>query len=132
MILAGVLAVGGLVGAAALTMDLADIVASYLVVNLAYTLRLKEVAFVDVGLIAVGFLLRVQAGVVAIDVPGSPWLLVCTGLLATFLGFGKRAHELSWALRSNGDAGHTRAALRENSRGRPSSIVYSTLTTREV
>jgi decaprenyl-phosphate phosphoribosyltransferase len=111
LVAAGALAVGGLAIAATLTWKLALVVAGYLVVNLAYTLRLKQVAFVDVALIAAGFLLRVQAGAVAIDVPASPWLFACTGLLATFLGFGKRAHELAWARRSGGNVAGTRAAL---------------------
>jgi decaprenyl-phosphate phosphoribosyltransferase len=111
LVAAGALAVGGLAVAATLTWKLALVVAGYLVVNLAYTLRLKQVAFVDVALIAAGFLLRVQAGAVAIDVPASPWLFACTGLLATFLGFGKRAHELAWARRSGGNVAGTRAAL---------------------
>lgn len=105
------LSLAGLAVAAALTWKLAAIAAAYLAVNLAYTLRLKQVAFVDVALIAAGFLLRVQAGAIAIDVPASPWLFACTALLATFLGFGKRAHELAWAQRSSGDVGGTRAAL---------------------
>jgi len=68
--------------------------ASYLIVNLAYSLQLKQVPFVDVLIIASGFLLRVLAGALAIDVPASPWLLACTFSLACYLGFGKRAHEL--------------------------------------
>jgi isopentenyl-diphosphate delta-isomerase len=106
-----VLASGGLIAALVVTWKLAAIAAAYLVVNLAYTLRLKQVAFVDVALIAAGFLLRVLAGAVAIDVAASPWLLACTGLLATFLGFGKRAHELAWAERNGGEVAGTRAAL---------------------
>ena len=74
------------------------------------TLRLKHVAFIDVALIASGFLLRVLAGAAAIAVPSSRWLLLCTALLALFLGFGKRAHELAWAER-NGRTTQTRAAL---------------------
>jgi decaprenyl-phosphate phosphoribosyltransferase len=111
LVAAGALAVGGLAIAATLTWELTLVVAGYLVVNLAYTLRLKQVAFVDVALIAAGFLLRVQAGAVAIDVPTSPWLFACTDLLATFLGFGKRAHELAWAQRTGGNVAGTRAAL---------------------
>ena len=61
-------------------------------------------------MVAAGFLLRVLGGAAAIDVPASGWLLVCTGLLATFLGLGKRAHELAWAERSGGGKA-TRAAL---------------------
>jgi decaprenyl-phosphate phosphoribosyltransferase len=47
----------------------------------------------------------------AIAVTPSPWLLVCTGLLATFLGLGKRAHELTLAHKDGRDAAETRAAL---------------------
>lgn len=107
---AAALAVGALAGAAALSPWLALCAAAYLAVNLAYSLRLKQIAFLDVGLIALGFLLRVLGGAAAIAVPASPWLLVCTGLLASFLGLGKRAHELAWAERA-GQAATTRAAL---------------------
>lgn len=68
--------------------------AGYLALNLAYSFGLKKVAFVDVGCISVGFLLRVLGGSVAIPVQPSKWLLVCTLLLSALLGFGKRAHEL--------------------------------------
>ncbi len=69
----------------------------YLVLNLAYSLALKHIAFIDVLSIAGGFILRVEAGAVAIGVAASPWLLLCTFTLAGFLGFGKRAHELASA-----------------------------------
>jgi decaprenyl-phosphate phosphoribosyltransferase len=82
----------------------------YGVQNVAYSIRLKHIAFVDVGIIATGFLLRVLAGAAAIDVPASNWLLLCTALLAIFFGLGKRAHELAWAERS-GTTVETRAAL---------------------
>jgi decaprenyl-phosphate phosphoribosyltransferase len=106
-----ILAIAALAGAAALTVDLALVCAAYLVQNLAYSLRLKQVAFVDVMLIAAGFLLRVYAGAVAIDVPASPYLLWCTVLLATFLGLGKRAHEMAWAEKAGRGVAATRAAL---------------------
>src|SRR5439155_26212032 len=61
------------------------------------------------GLIATGFLFRVLAGAAAIPVPASRWLLLCTALLASFLGLGKRGHELVWAQRTG--AGPTRPAL---------------------
>lgn len=72
----------------------AGIAAAYLLQNLAYSLQLKHVPFVDVASIATGFLLRVVAGAAAIPVAPSFWLLACTALLASLLGFGKRAHEL--------------------------------------
>jgi 4-hydroxybenzoate polyprenyltransferase len=71
--------------------------AGYLILNLAYSLSLKHVPFLDVLCIASGFLLRVVAGALVIGVPASPWLLVCTFVLAAYLGFGKRAHELTSA-----------------------------------
>jgi decaprenyl-phosphate phosphoribosyltransferase len=111
LVVAGLLALGAIGGAALLSLPLAGVAAGYLAVNLCYSLWLKQVAFVDVGLIAAGFLLRVLAGTFAIDVPPSPWLLACTGLLAMMLGFGKRAHELLLAARAGKDATATRAAL---------------------
>ncbi len=89
------LAVGGLALALLLDWRYAVVVAAYLAQNLAYSLVLKRLAYVDVLVIASGFLLRVVAGALAIDVHASRWLLLCTALLACFLGFGKRAHELA-------------------------------------
>ena len=69
--------------------------AAYLVLNLAYSMILKHVVIIDVMTIAAGFVLRAVAGGFAIEVPISAWLLVCTTLLALFLSFGKRRHELT-------------------------------------
>jgi 4-hydroxybenzoate polyprenyltransferase len=83
-------------GAAVLELNLAfaGVAALYLVENLAYSFKLKKVAFLDVGLIAFGFVLRVIAGGLATDTKVSTYMLACTALLALFLGFGKRRHEL--------------------------------------
>lgn len=67
---------------------------AYVGLQVAYTLRLKQVAILDVMLIALGFVLRVVAGAKAIDVPVSNWLYLCTLCLALFLGFCKRRNEL--------------------------------------
>lgn len=80
---------------------------AYFVLNLAYSFKLKNVAYLDVLSITAGFLLRVWGGSVAIDVAPSPWLLGCTASLAMFLGFGKRAHELL----TEGSGGKTRSSL---------------------
>jgi 4-hydroxybenzoate polyprenyltransferase len=61
---------------------------AYIALNLAYSAFLKHVVIIDVMSIAAGFVLRAAAGGFAIEVPVSPWLLVCTTLLALFLGFG--------------------------------------------
>lgn len=70
------------------------VVATYTVLMATYTARLKHLPVIDVVIIATGFVLRAIAGAVAVAVPMSRWLVVCTFLLALFLGFGKRRHEL--------------------------------------
>jgi 4-hydroxybenzoate polyprenyltransferase len=60
----------------------------------AYNLWLKQMVIVDVFAIAAGFVLRAAGGAVAVDVTISPWLLVCTMLLALLIGFGKRRYEI--------------------------------------
>jgi 4-hydroxybenzoate polyprenyltransferase len=67
--------------------------AGFLALQVAYSLFLKHVLFVDVMTVAAGFVVRAYAGLVAIDVEISEWLLLCTGLLALFIGFGKRRGE---------------------------------------
>src|SRR5262245_45166330 len=97
---AGFLAVAAIAGCLVLAARLAAIAAAYLAQNILYSVKLKQVAFLDIALIASGFLLRVLAGAAAIDVPVSTWILICTPLLALFLACGKRAHELAWAERT--------------------------------
>jgi 4-hydroxybenzoate polyprenyltransferase len=79
--------------AAVLNWQSLAVLGGYVVLQLAYSNGLKHVLFVDVMAIAAGFVLRAAAGGVAIDVPVSQWLLLCTGLLATFLGLTKRRAE---------------------------------------
>lgn len=66
----------------------------FVALQVAYSLGLKNVVFVDVLVIAALFVVRAAAGAIAVDVRISPWLLVCTGLLALFLALGKRRAEL--------------------------------------
>jgi 4-hydroxybenzoate polyprenyltransferase len=70
------------------------VVVSFLAINLAYSAITKQLVILDVMSIAAGFLLRVLGGAVAISVFPTPWILICTVLLALFLGFGKRRHEI--------------------------------------
>jgi 4-hydroxybenzoate polyprenyltransferase len=67
---------------------------AYLLLQTLYTTALKDVVLLDVFLIATGFVLRALAGAVVLAVRFSPWLFLCTMMLALFLGFGKRKHEL--------------------------------------
>jgi len=67
---------------------------TYFLLVLSYNFKLKNVVIIDVLAIALGFILRAVAGAVVIAVDISPWLLVCTFLLALFLALNKRRHEL--------------------------------------
>lgn len=67
---------------------------AYLVLQIAYTFVLKEIVILDVMAIAFGFVIRAVAGTAAIRVTISPWLFICTILLALFLALAKRRGEL--------------------------------------
>jgi hypothetical protein len=78
---------------AAVEAEVAGMVAVYGVVTAAYSLVLKRLVILDVMTIGSLFILRVVAGAVAVDAQASEYLLVCTAMLALFLGFTKRRQE---------------------------------------
>lgn len=89
--------------------SLGFVLSIYLALNILYTFYLKTLVIIDVMTIAAGFVLRVAAGVVVIDVARfSPWLYVCMTLLALFLAVGRRRHEL---FTLQGNANNHRASL---------------------
>jgi len=67
---------------------------AYLLTMIFYSFVLKNIVILDVLTVAAGFVLRAVAGAVVISVPISPWLYVCTTLLALFIGISRRRHEL--------------------------------------
>ncbi|MCK5242484.1 decaprenyl-phosphate phosphoribosyltransferase [bacterium] len=69
-------------------------VLGYILLNFAYTWGLKNHVILDVFIVTCGFVIRAAAGAWIIEAPISPWLLIVTTLLALFLGFAKRRHEL--------------------------------------
>jgi len=71
------------------------VIVAYLVLNLAYTFVLKHQPVVDIFTIAIGFVLRVYAGAMALDVPVSSWMFITTLCLALYLAAVKRRQELS-------------------------------------
>jgi 4-hydroxybenzoate polyprenyltransferase len=89
------LGLGASAAAAAIHPWLAVIAAAYFALLLSYSFLLKHLVIIDALTIAGGFVLRAAAGGVAVGVPISHWLLVCTTLLALFLSFSKRRHELT-------------------------------------
>jgi hypothetical protein len=80
----------GLITAVAVRPEFAIVIVTYIALMLAYSYGLKRMVILDVFAIAAGFVLRAVGGAVAISVPASPWLYVCTALGALFIGFGKQ------------------------------------------
>ena len=113
IIAAVLLALGGLAAGFYLSQALGWILLTYLLIQIAYTFYFKHVVLLDVIFVASGFILRVAAGVAVISVERfSPWLYVCTGLLALLIALGRRRHELSLM---GLEAGNHRAILDEYS-----------------
>jgi 4-hydroxybenzoate polyprenyltransferase len=94
----------GLALGAAASMSVAATLAVYLALNLAYSAGLKNIAILDVFIIAAGFMLRIFAGTWGVDIAPSYWLLLCGLQLTIFLGFAKRRAELMVS-DGNGSAG---------------------------
>ena len=88
-----VLAVGALALGFVVESEVGGLVAAYGAITTAYSLLLKRLVILDVMTIASLFILRVVAGAVAVEAQASEFLLICTGMLALFLGFTKRRQE---------------------------------------
>ncbi|MEQ9639297.1 MAG: decaprenyl-phosphate phosphoribosyltransferase [Alphaproteobacteria bacterium] len=89
------LVVAGLAGAWWLDPAFAVLLAVYATINVAYSLYLKRIAIVDVVIIALGFVLRVEGGAAVVDVDPSSWIVIMTGLVALFLALAKRRDDLA-------------------------------------
>lgn len=100
------IAVGALAAASWIGPRFALAAVGYLALFALYSRWLKHLVIVDVLSIAIGFALRAYAGAAAIAVPVSDWILVCTTLLALFLGLSKRRHEIT--LLADGAVQHRR------------------------
>ncbi len=94
--------------ASTLRLQFCIVLGSYVGFNLLYSFGLKRVVILDVMIVAMGFVLRAVAGAFAIGVQASPWLLLCTLMLALFVGFSKRRNELHGL---NDEAGTHRVTL---------------------
>jgi len=92
--LAAILVAAAFAGTAVLGWGSVAFLAGFLALQGAYTIGLKHVVLIDVLAIAGLFVLRASAGAEGVDVRISPWLLICTGLLALFLALAKRRAEL--------------------------------------
>lgn len=85
---------GVILGTVGFPWQVSAFMGAYLGLNILYSLFLKHQSLVDVVIIASGFVLRLEAGVFAVNVPPSSWIVLCTGLLALFLALAKRRGDL--------------------------------------
>ena len=108
-----VLGIAGLIGSFLLETRFGTIAFLYFIVTLGYTFRFKHVVILDVLVLAAGFVFRAVAGAFVIGVAISPWLILCTLMLALFLGLSKRRAELI-SVQMSGTPG-TRRILEEYS-----------------
>ncbi len=93
--MAALLMLAGLFAGWLINVELAFFMALYLALQFVYTIRIKHIPLLDILVIAAGFVLRALAGAAAVEVSISAWLVICTFLLASFLGLCKRRHELT-------------------------------------
>lgn len=120
MLVASALAIGYLV-----SVDVLWLLLAYLVLNAGYSAGLKQIAVLDVFLIAAGFLLRILVGTEGIGIPTSQWLLLCGLMITLFLGFTKRRAEMMVA----DDSGRrTRKVLQQYDAGLLDSFIAITAT----
>ena len=85
---------GGLIFYAERTAAAFFCIAGYLLINILYSLKLKNLPIWDIVILAAGFVIRVFYGSVFCDIPVSNWLFLCTMSGALFMGIGKRRNEL--------------------------------------
>lgn len=95
LVTSAVLSLGAVaLAAAACNVKSAGLVGFYLAVNVAYCIRLKHVALVDVMIVASGFVVRAAAGGIAVSIPLSQWFLLTASFGSLFIAVGKRASDV--------------------------------------
>ncbi|MEC3996565.1 decaprenyl-phosphate phosphoribosyltransferase [Actinacidiphila sp. DG2A-62] len=103
--------------AVACNADTAALLAGYVVMQLAYCVRLKHILVVDLVIVTTGFLMRAMAGGLALDITLSRWFLITSGFCALFMVAAKRYSELLLMADRDGDIGASRALLGEYTTG---------------
>lgn len=89
-----ILLIVSFIGASFISFMLLGVFMMYFSMNILYSYKLKNEPILDVMIIAIGFVLRTFAGSIAVSVPISPWLILCTFLLSLFLALNKRKSEI--------------------------------------
>jgi decaprenyl-phosphate phosphoribosyltransferase len=104
-------ALGPAVAAVTCNADTAALLAAYVVMQLAYCVRLKHILVVDLVIVTSGFLMRAMAGGLALGIPLSRWFLITSGFCALFMVAAKRYSELVLMAGQEGELGASRALL---------------------
>ncbi len=94
LILGGILVSVACLGAVAIDILLFYLFLFYMALNVAYTIKLKHLAIIDIMIISTGFVIRIFIGGIVTEVEVYPWIIVMTFLLSLFLAFGKRRDDV--------------------------------------
>lgn len=92
---AAALLLASIIGGFLLNREFGGIILIYEALFILYSLKLKRVVILEAMIIASGFVLRAISGAILIGVSASEWLVLCTSLVALFISFGKRRHEMA-------------------------------------
>lgn len=114
----GVLAVlmlGAFIGALCISLKVLLFVLSYFLLNVFYSLWLKNIVILDIFTISMGFMCRILAGTLGLGIMPSQWLLLCGFMITLFLGFSKRFSEMNSLEQSTHTIGTTRIVLKDYS-----------------
>ena len=99
----------------------------YFILNVGYSLKLKQLPITDVLILASGFVIRVFYGAVLIEQPVSNWLLLTTLTMSLYMGFGKRRNELI-AFENDGEGSKRRKVLEYYNKGFLDKNMYACMT----
>lgn len=118
--------IAGLIIAYFINLNTLIVITIYVIINILYSIKIRNVVILDVITIALGFILRIIAGATAIEVGFSSWILLTTFSIALVLGFGKRRGEI--LLTSNNFSEDTRSVLKQYNIQYLDSIIISSVT----
>jgi 4-hydroxybenzoate polyprenyltransferase len=118
--------IAGLIIAYFINLNTLIVITIYVIINIFYSIKIRNVVILDVITIALGFILRMIAGATAIEVGFSSWILLTTFSIALVLGFGKRRGEI--LLTSNNFSEDTRSVLKQYNIQYLDSIIISSVT----
>jgi len=94
LVIMAILLICGLVIIWSISFEASIVLIAYVVMNIAYSLYLKQMAIIDITIIAIGFVLRLFFGALSTDIALTPWIVVMTFLLALFMALAKRRDDI--------------------------------------